>query len=327
MTHDLDAARDRLDAAELICPHTDADGLAAGAITLRHRGLSAADAKLFGRGHGPWTDPMPDAAAVLDQGVRETDRPWLLIDHHAPEGSPPNALVVSGFGEDPTPSTSALMRRLLPDAPAWLAAVGAAGDYGDAGLKLGECQPPDGEKLVKTHVKKLVSLVNAPRRLPNDPANPTAPHPAVGTALALLVEHESPKAALADARIAELEAAKQEYRAGLDAVMKTAPQVRDDVAVIRFRSPYQVHPLVAQTWQRRLSPKVVLVANDDYLPGRVNFAVRGGDGRDLRAFLRDRFPDQPESGGEIGNGHPGATGGSLTPDDFAKLLTGLGYDA
>lgn len=322
---DLDRARSLLADAVVVCPHTDADGLAAGAIALRHRGESATDALLFGRGHGPWSDPMPKGVvAVLDQGVRETDRPWLLVDHHAPEAAPANAVVISGFEEDPTPSTSALMRRLLPDTPAWLAAVGAAGDYGDAGLKLPECQPRPGEKLVKTHVKKLVSLVNAPRRLPNDADDPAKPHPSTFTALALLVEHDDPKAALADPRVAELEAAKAEYRAGFDAVMKTAPQVAGDVAVIRFRSPYQVHPLVAQTWLRRLAPKVVLAANDDYLPGRVNFAVRGGDGRDLRAFLRDAFDAEPRDGGEIGNGHPGATGGSLVPTDFERLIKRLG---
>ena len=313
--------------AVAVCPHTDADGLAAGAIALRERGESAEDALLFGRGHGPWKSDMPDGVmAVLDQGVRETDRPWLIVDHHAPEASPDSCTIVSGFGEDPVPSTSALMRRIVPDAPAWLAAVGACGDYGDDGLKLTECQPAEGEKLVKTHVKKLVSLVNAPRRLPNHPDRPTEPHEAVRLALALLVEAESPKAALADPRADTLAEAKAEYRAGLDAVMKTAPKATGDVYVIRFTSPYQVHPLVAQTWQRRLKPKPVLVANDDYLPGRVNFAIRGGDGTDLRQLLRDAFDRTPADGGEIGNGHPGATGGSLTPDDFEHLLTRLAQD-
>jgi single-stranded-DNA-specific exonuclease len=250
------------------------------------------------------------------------ERPALFVDHHAPEAEAGvGQIVVSGFGETPTPSTSALMRRLLPDAPAWLAAVGACGDYGDAGLQLPECQPSEGEKLVKTHVKKLVSLVNAPRRLPNDPAKPIEPHPAVRTALALLVEHDSPKAALADERIAELDDAKKQYRAGFDAVIKTAPKVGDEVALIRFSSPYQVHPLVAQTWLRRLPGKAVLAANDDYLPGRVNFALRGGDGRDLRQLLKDALPDQR---GEYAHGHPGATGGSLTFEEFNNLLAALG---
>src|SRR3712207_2825422 len=96
--------------------------------------------------------------------------------------------------------------------------------------------------------------------------------------------------------------------------------VGERVAVLRFRSPAQVHPLVATTWSRRLAPRVVLAANDDYLaPGLVNFAVRGGDG-DLRAFLREALPDAT---GEFAHGHDRATGGSLSADDFERLLTGL----
>jgi single-stranded-DNA-specific exonuclease len=92
---------------------------------------------------------------------------------------------------------------------------------------------------------------------------------------------------------------------------------------VRFRSPCQVHPLVATAWQRRLRPRVVLAANDDYIPGRVNFAVRGGTG-DLRELLRTALPDEP---GEFAQGHPAATGGSLAPDRFQALLVALGAPA
>jgi single-stranded-DNA-specific exonuclease len=70
---------------------------------------------------------------------------------------------------------------------------------------------------------------------------------------------------------------------------------------------------------------VVLAANDDYLPGRVNFAVRGGeDGQDLRAVLRRALPD---AAGEFAHGHARATGGSLAPDEFARLCAALGLPA
>ncbi len=52
----------------------------------------------------------------------------------------------------------------------------------------------------------------------------------------------------------------------------------------------------------------------------VNFAVRGGAG-DLRAVLRAALPDV---GGEFAHGHDRATGGSLSPDDFERLLGALG---
>ena len=313
----LQKARQALVDAAYVCPHTDADGLAAGAIALRLRGESANDALLLGRGVNPWHDGvLPDGyPAVLDQGIRKLDRPMLIVDHHAPEAKPQkDQIYIGGHGEPSGVSTSVLMRRVVPDCPPWLAAVGAAGDYGDDGLKQPECigEGKD-DKVVKTHVKKLVSLVNAPRRTPRiEP---------VRVALSLLVEAESPKAALADKRIEELDACKQEYRAEFDRCMKTAPQVGDEVALIRFSSDYQVHPLVAQTWLRRLSPKIVISANDGYTAGNTHFACRGGpDDVDLRAFLKSKLPDAQ---GEFAHGHTKATGGSIPHAEFDRLVKAL----
>ncbi|HEV2999473.1 MAG TPA: DHH family phosphoesterase [Solirubrobacteraceae bacterium] len=308
----FDAARRALRDAAADVPHTDADGLAAGAIALRARGERAGDAVLLGRGETPFAAdaPLPDGPlAILDWGVRPIDRPALLVDHHAFDTDAAGAAVtvVSSFGEDPEVPTAPLMRRIVPDAPAWLAAVGGVGDAGDAAFALPECAGAP-----KTAVRKLVPLVNAPRRLPDGP---------VRTALALLTEHDDPKHALADPRIAELHQAKAAWRAEFDRVVRTAPDVSARLAVLRFSTPAQVHPLVATAWARRLAPRVVLAANDDYLPGRVNFAVRGGvPGQDLRALLRSALPEQ---GGEFAHGHPRATGGSLEPPAFERLLAAL----
>jgi single-stranded-DNA-specific exonuclease len=96
--------------------------------------------------------------------------------------------------------------------------------------------------------------------------------------------------------------------------------IGEQVALLRFSSPAQVHPLVATAWARRLAPRVVLAANDGYLGAdTVNFAVRGGHGN-LRALLRDALP---EAGGEFGHGHDRATGGSLTTQEFELLLDRL----
>jgi single-stranded-DNA-specific exonuclease len=65
---------------------------------------------------------------------------------------------------------------------------------------------------------------------------------------------------------------------------------------------------------------VVLAANDGYLPGRVDFAVRGGTASlpaTLRAALRD-------VGGDVAHGHDRASGGSLGAADFERLLTAFG---
>ena len=292
-------------------PHTDADGLAAGALALRARGEDARAAVLLRRGEtpfGPDAPLPPGSVAVLDWGVRRVERPGVLVDHHAPEGAEPrpDQVVVSGYGERPETATAPLVRRLLPETPAWVAAVGAFGDLGTDGLTLPEC-----EGAPRGAVRKLVPLVNAPRRLSDGP---------VREALALLVESDSPTAALADPRIEALAEAREAWRAEFDRVVRTAPRVGDRVALLRFSSPAQVHPLVATAWARRLAPRVVLAANDDYLPGRVNFAVRGGDG-DLRALLRTALPD---AGGEFAHGHDRATGGSLVPEEFERLVAALG---
>ncbi len=304
------AVRAALLEADVVAPHTDADGLAAAAQVLRLRGEGAGAACLLSRAQTPWgpePDLPPGGVAVLDLGVRELSRPGVIVDHHVPETTDPGpgVLVLSSHGEDPEVPTAPLVRRVAGGDP-WLAAVGAYGDLGAAGLALPEC---DGAH--RTGVRKLVPLINAPRRLADGP---------VRTALALLVEHDSPQAALADARIGALEQARREYRAAFDVAVRTAPAFHGPVAVLRFNAPYQVHPLVAQAWARRLAPRPVLAANDGWVPGRVNFSVRGGDGTDLRALLRDALPDWT---GDLGNGHSQATGGSLVPDEFERLLSGL----
>jgi single-stranded-DNA-specific exonuclease len=298
-----------LRAAAVVVPHTDADGLASGALALRARGEDAQAAVLLDRGEVPWGRDFGGSVALLDWGVRPSAPPGVIVDHHAPEGDPgPQTLVLSGYGAVPERSTAALVRSALLEQPAWIAAVGAVGDLGDAGFALPECAGAP-----KTAVRKLVPLVNAPRRLPDGP---------VRTALALLVEHDDPKSALADPRVAELEDAKRAWRAGFDAAVRTAPRVGTSVAALVFSSPFQIHPLVATTWARRLAPRVVLAANAGYLPGRVNFAVRGGPpDSDLRRLLREALPSQ---GGEYAHGHDRATGGSLDPEAFERLLSALG---
>ena len=138
-----DAARRVLLAVDHVVPHADADGLAAGALALRARRGSAADAILLERGEtpfGPRPPLPPGSVAVLDWGVRPLARPGVVVDHHAPEANPrADQIVVSGYGEVPEITAAPLVRRLLPETPAWVAAVGAVGDLGDAGFALPEC--------------------------------------------------------------------------------------------------------------------------------------------------------------------------------------------
>ena len=296
-------------AARVICPHTDADGLAAGALALAARGEDASAAALLQRGENPFQEgilPSERPVAILDWGVRPFPGPALFVDHHALEEDPgPEQIVISGYGADPEVSSSILTGRIVQDPARWVAAVGAVGDLGDRAWLL-----PDLGRITKTHVRKLVPLINAPRRLPQGP---------IREALAILLENSDARTALGDPRIRLLEDAKEEWRSGLQAALRTAPEVLNMVAVIEFSSPYQIHPLVAQTWARRLAGNVVIAANANYIPGKVNFAVRGSTG-DLRALLRSALPDE---GGEFARGHARATGGSISPESFRRLIKAL----
>ena len=311
-TH-LVRARQALRNAAAVVPRADADGLAAAAIALRERGEGADAAVLLDRGVTPWTPgaPLPDGPlALLDWTMRPLDRPALLVGHDAPEAGPrADQVFVTGYGEAPGTATAALLRRIVPDAPAWLAAVGAVSALGDRGLEL-----PEADERRVGAVRRLASLVNAARRVPDGP---------VRTALAVLVESEDVRAALEDERLAELEEAKRACRSELDRVKGAEPVVGETVALVRISSPLQMHPLVARTWARRLAPRLVVAANDAYLPGRVAFSMRGGAGAVL-AQLRAALPER--LAGQVA-GDDRAAGGVLEPEDFERAVAALGLPA
>jgi hypothetical protein len=317
----------------LLLGHFDADGL--GALAILSRALRGAgdptEIRLVGKGENPWDDALraelaerrPGGLIVTDLGVRDgalvPGVPTLLIDHHRPTGVPGDATVISGHGLDPEP-TSALLAYVCAGAVGdqsdllWLAAIGLIGDMADeAGFpELAEAQARYG----KTALRDAVSLVNAPRRTAAADAGP---------ALRLLLSGDGPKVitkgegADADA----LRAAKVEVRDAVEAARRVAPKVRGDVALIRFHSPCQIHPLIAQQWRGRLKDKIVLAANDGYRDGWVHFAARSASGVDLIEFLHRHRP--PGADSHYGSGHAQATGGALRPADWNAFVEGLGF--
>jgi hypothetical protein len=271
---------------------------------------------------------MGSRGAALDFGA-----PTLLVDHHRPvRGLPSDAIVVSPFAPVPPGTTP----RLDVDEPiantswltfavcdgvadcsdlAWLAVLGAVGDLGtDAPL-------PGFRDLLRplgiTAVREAVALLNAPRR-----------HGAhdVATAYAVLQRAQSP-ADIARGRVPGVETLQRyraEVRAEVDRCAKTRPVFAGEVALLACHSDAKVHPLVAMRWMRRLSDRIVLAANYGYLPGRVNFVVRSARPIDLLAWLHGLGVPLP---GDAGYGHARATGGSLPPEAFAKLLAAAGFGA
>jgi single-stranded-DNA-specific exonuclease len=313
--------------------HNDADGLSAAAIFVRALRAAgwAAEPRILGRGENPWSAETAAELAgarlgglvVTDLGVRpgavKAGTPAVVVDHHVPTGTPADATVITGHGLDPVP-TSSLLAYWCAGAVAetepllWLAALGLIGDMAEkAGF-------PEMEAARRacgvTALRDAVTLLNAPRRSASGDAGP---------ALALLLKAEGPKEITSGQHpeTAVLRAAREEVKAELEAAKRVGPKVRNGVALIRFHSPCQIHPLVAQAWRGRLKDNIVLAANTGYRPGWVHFAARSARDVDLIAFLAERAP--PGADENYGSGHAAATGGALRPGDWNAFVSGLGF--
>lgn len=316
-----------------VAAHFDADGLSAAAILIRALRAAGRQAEpvIVGKTESPWDETFaarlqalaPGGLVLADLGTRPEPVlpgvPLLVIDHHRPTGTPPDAITLSGHGLDPEP-TSALIAWWAAGALAdqadllWLAGIGLVGDMADTAgfVELAEAQARWG----KTALRDATSLVNAPRRTAAADSGP---------ALRLLLACDGPKGITKGegADVAALHAAKAEVRQAVEAARKAAPRVIGDVALIRFTSPCQIHPLIAQQWRGRLRDKIVIAANDGYREGWVHFAARSASGRDLLAFLAEHRPGGAD--GRYGNGHAQATGGALPLPVWDCFIAGLGF--
>ena len=293
----------------MILTHNDADGLSAGSLFARAllRAGRPVEVRVVGRGEGAWTDAMRAELSgrhlggliVADLGSRSADIlpgvPTIVVDHHVPVDSAGSATVISGYGEDPIPTSSLLAFRCAgalgpTDDLLWLAAVGLIGDLGDKApfAELAEAK----KQQTGTALREVVSLVNAPRRTAGGDAAP---------------------------------ALREEVKAAVEAAKKIGPRVGADVALVLLDTPCQVHPLIAQTWRTRLKDKIVIAANTGYRPGFVHFAARSATGRNLIAFLREVAP--PDVDDTYGNGHEQATGGALPLASWPIFLRNIGFDA
>jgi hypothetical protein len=193
----------------------------------------------------------------------------------------------------------------------WVAALGALADLGSVApfRELLGCSG-SGRRWTEA-----IALLNAARRAPaSDPA----------TALSVL-EHARTIDDVTDERtpgVATLRGYREIVASEIARCSRTAPKMVGDAAVLRFTSGAQVHPVVATKWMRRLAPAVVIAANEGYLPGRVNFAVRCARPIDLLQWLRT-LNFTPEDSGEYANGHARATGGSVSPRDFERFVRAI----
>src|SRR6195952_4886806 len=105
-----------------ILGHNDADGLSATALFARALGAAgwSVRTRIVGRGESPWSDAMRMELAdepvggviITDLGVRDAlpkpGVPTVVVDHHIPGAPPAGATVISGYGQDPIPTSSLL---------------------------------------------------------------------------------------------------------------------------------------------------------------------------------------------------------------------------
>lgn len=317
----------------LLC-HSDADGLSAGVIlcrALERSGRQHVKLLTTGKGESAWSErsvervahARPGALFVVDLGSRPKPIfpgiPTLLIDHHRSLGVPPGAVLVSSYKWRPSPCTSDLAFWLASTQADvgdldWIAAVGIIGDLGHHATlaPLPQAKRRYGSKVLQ----ETTTLVNAARRSASGDAS-------VALA-ALLRAHEPAEIAhghLAEAR--ELADMRQAFDQAVKRAKRAGPVFSRRVALICVSSPYQVHPILAQIWRGRLPDHIVMVANEGYLPGRVNFSVRTSLDVSLLDFMQ-AFR-QGLDATEFGYGHDKATGGSLSADDWKRLLATMGF--
>ncbi len=291
--------------------------------------------RLVGRFESAWYSNMaaqiqalePGLVIVADLGIRPEPvlpaRPTVLIDHHVPQGLPESATVISGYGQDPTPSSSLLAfwcsgTVAAADDLLWIAALGLIGDYGEKApfAELAEARVRYKAKVLR----EATSLINAPRRSSTGDAQP---------AFDLLLKASGPEDILSGdhPETALLRAARDEVKAELEAARRLPPRFAGPVALIEVHSRCQIHPLVAQSWAGRLRRQIVIAANTGFRDGHVHFAVRSATGRNLIAFLQEHRPPGTVASSAYGQGHEQASGGALPLDGWVQFLTILGFSA
>lgn len=345
----------------VICPDKDADGLTSGVIlhrTLVTLGLSSEliEVHLLEKGtvitdeieRRRMASKQPYYIFILDHGSRkspplvEYPHKTLVIDHHhATESDFPSGSQHVTACYCPPVATSSLLTYTLcsplhPSIPTtcdWLCIIGTHGDLGNT---LKWAPPfPDMSAAFTTHTKKAlndaVSLINAPRR--------TSAYDVHSAWTALLRASDGPTSILKNARLLR---ARAEVNAEVERCTHTAPKFSADakIAVFRISSPAQVHPVIATRWAGHLRSdklEVVLVANEGYLPGYVNFSCRVpkcARAREppvnlietLRAVAeRSESGDLVERLGEsFARGHKEASGGIVPRREFEELMRVMG---
>jgi len=317
-----------------VLSHSDADGVAAGAImfkALERLGFANLSIHITGKGQNAYTPRTrervaalaPSVLFVLDLGCQPepvlAGIPTLFVDHHRPWGVPPQGVLISSYTWRPIPNSSLLVWWLCREVTDvedldWVAAIGTLSDLGDKAPF--DIIPQAKKKYRAKWLRQATTLVNAARRSSSGDAQVALQAVLAASHPREIVEGASPEAR----KLAEFH---QEVKAAFQEAKKAAPTFSGKVALVRISSPCQVHPLVAQIWRTRLPKYVVIVANEGYIPGYVAFSVRTSADVNVLDFLGDIELDVAE--GYFGYGHDQASGGVLPLDSWKQLLKRLGF--
>lgn len=316
----------------LVAPHSEVDGLVSGVLLVRALETLQASGALRVPGKGEHAHSAgflervrassPEAFIVLDTDGRTVPRlpslPTLVVDRHPSEPTPSEVVFLSAHGHEPAASTSLLTYLLVsplvvPGPLEWLAVLGTVGALGtDAPMPFLKDAL---RRANRKAVVETVSLVNAARRS----ARFAAPR-----ALEVLLRARNAKD-VAEGHVPgvdELRDCRLEVRREVERCAKTPPRLATSVALLLFSSEALVHPLVAVRWAQRLPEHLVIAANTGYLPGRVDFALRGQATHEPMALLHGLAPSALGEALEAGQVH--ATGGSLSQPDFLRFAEAVG---
>lgn len=313
----------------------DADGLASAVLWQRclerlgrtrlRRLVAMRDRNLwFGDYDQELMQLAPESLYVLDLGcqtrVLPPGAPTCVIDHHAFQPPAPGTVLLSSYEWNQPAPTAWLMYHLasalvdMGDLD-WIAVVGTEGD-------LGPSAPFDIMATMKgRHRRKdlaeTVALINAIRRSSN-------PRPELAAEALLL--HPNPRALVESSQscVQALREAREEVKVEMARAKTAAPRFAGQVALVELDSPCQVHPVIAQIWRGRLKNYYVIVANHEALPGQVSFSARSTAPMKVLDLLRS-LPEYTGKSG-FGQGHDHASGGSLDPESWSRLLSHLGFE-
>lgn len=303
----------------------DADGVAAGVVwqrAMERLGFENVVRVVPDRERNAWTPQNrarvlaanPETLFVMDLGSQNQsvvpDVRACFIDHHRPEGVPPNDTLISGYDWNPIPNTSLMVYQLFRNRVEiedldWIAAIGTLSDLGERTTF--EIIAQAKKKYTAKYLKEATTLVNAARR-----ASVSDPE----CAARALLQHTNPRDLVnsESADVQRLKGARREVKAALAEAKKAAPRFIGRAAILEMNSPCQIHPLIAQIWRGRLPKYFVIAANHGYLPDRVNFSARG---EGVLQFLRGFSPDERTT---FGHGHDAASGGSLSVEEWREFL-------